>query len=124
MQLLSYQAAIEYYKQEDKLANQISYPEITTKRFVDFSSRYINSKVLYYGDNNKLTFSTYKRKPIPASSNDKFVLINSSTEYRPDLVSYAAYGTVDYWWYIMEFNGIKDIYEFKSGLTLRVPTTL
>ena len=108
----------------DKLANKISYPSISAKRFVDFSSRYINSQVLYYGDDNKVTFETYKRKSIASSPSDKFVLINSSTEYRPDLVSYAAYGTVDFWWYIMEFNGIKDIYDFKSGLTLRIPRSI
>jgi len=106
------------------VANKISYPNISAKRFVDFSSRYINSKVLYYGENNKITFETYKRKDIVSSTKDKFVLINSSTEYRPDLVSYAAYGTVDYWWYIMEFNGIKDIYDFKSGITLRIPRNI
>lgn len=106
------------------MANNISYPNISSKRFISFSSRYINSKILYYGDNNKLTFETYKRKKIISSPSDKFLLINSSNEYRPDLVSYAAYGTVDYWWYIMEFNGIKDIYDFKSGITLRIPRNI
>lgn len=106
------------------MANNISYPNISSKRFISFSSRYINSKVLYYGDNKKLTFETYKRKKIISSPSDKFLLINSSNEYRPDLVSYAAYGTVDYWWYIMEFNGIKDIYDFKSGITLRIPRNI
>lgn len=124
MQLLIYLVQAEYWKLEVNMANNISYPNISSKRFISFSSRYINSKVLYYGDNNKLTFETYKRKKIISSPSDKFLLINSSNEYRPDLVSYAAYGTVDYWWYIMEFNGIKDIYDFKSGITLRIPRNI
>jgi len=103
------------------MANKITYPNLSSKRFVSFTSRFINSRVLYYGDNNKLTFETYKRKDYIASPNDKFIQINSSTEYRPDLVSYTAYGIPDLWWYIMEFNGIKDIYDFKTGITLRIP---
>jgi len=103
------------------LANQILYPSIRARRFINFLSRYINSKVLYYGDNKKVTFTTYKRKPILATERDKFIKLNSSNEFRPDLVSQVAYGFPDYWWKIMEFNGIKDIKEFKSGLTIRIP---
>lgn len=106
------------------MANTISYPPLPAKRFVDFSSRFINSKVLYYGENNKVTFETYKKKPITFSENDKFIQINSSTEYRPDLVSYYAYGIPELWWYIMQANGIKDIYDFKSGITLRIPRNI
>lgn len=103
------------------MANQILYPSIRARRFINFLSRYINSKVLYYGDNKKVTFTTYKRKPILATERDKFIKLNSSNEFRPDLVSQVAYGFPDYWWKIMEFNGIKDIKEFKSGLTIRIP---
>ena len=106
------------------MANKISYPNISAKRFVDFSSRYIKSKVLYYGDNNKVTFETYKRKDIVFSESDKFIQINSSTEYRPDIVSYVAYGIPELWWYVMQANNIKDIYEFKSGITLRIPRNI
>ena len=106
------------------MANKISYPNISAKRFVDFSSRYTKSKVLYYGDNNKVTFETYKRKDVVFSENDKFIQINSSTEYRPDIISYVAYGIPELWWYIMQANGIKDIYEFKSGITLRIPRNI
>ena len=107
------------------MANKITYPSVSAKRFVDFSSRYIKSKVLYYGDNNKVTFETYKRKKnITFSENDKFIQINSSTEYRPDIVSYVAYGIPELWWYVMEANGIKDIYDFKSGITLRIPRNI
>jgi hypothetical protein len=104
------------------MANTIEYATLKAKRFVNYLSRYINSKVLYYGENKKVTFTTYKRKNIPASSNDKYVLLNASTEFRPDLVSQAAYGFSDYWWKIMQFNGIKDIKDFKSGLTIRIPS--
>ena len=42
-------------------------------------------------------------------------------EYRPDLVSNRVYGTPDFWWRIMEANNIKDVFEFKAGLNLRIP---
>ncbi len=103
------------------MANQILYPPLKARRFVNFLSRYVNSKVLLYGDNKKTTFTTYKRKTIPATSNDKYMQINSSTEYRPDMVSQMAYGFPDYWWRIMQFNEIYDIKDFKSGLTIRIP---
>jgi len=109
---------------EVNLANKITYPSLSSKRFVDFSSRYIKSKVIYYGDNNKVTFETYKRKNIKFSDNDRFMQINSSTEYRPDIVSYVSYGMSELWWYIMQANGIKDIYDFKSGITLRIPRNI
>ncbi len=107
------------------MANKITYQSISAKRFVDFSSRYIKSKVLYYGDNNKVTFETYKkRKSVSFSDIDKFIQINSSTEYRPDIVSYVEYGIPELWWYVMEANVIKDIYNFKSGIALRIPRNI
>lgn len=29
---------------------------------------------------------------------------------RPDLISYRCYGTTNYWWFLMEYNGICDIW--------------
>jgi hypothetical protein len=33
-------------------------------------------------------------------------------------VSYEFYGTPDYWWRIMELNGMKDIMEFRTGVNI------
>jgi hypothetical protein len=38
----------------------------------------------------------------------KIALINHDVQNRPDLLSYAAYGDVGYWWLIILFNGIID----------------
>lgn len=80
--------------------------------------------MIYYGDNNLITFETYKRKPPKLNKTDKFYLITAATEYRPDLVSNLAYGVTSFWWRIMEANGMKDISDFKQGTTIRVPETL
>lgn len=103
------------------MANYYEKTNILTKKFVNFSSRYSDSFIIYYTENKLLTFTTYKKKEFKTSTKDKFMSITPNYEYRPDLVSQLAYGTCDFWWKIMEVNGIKDIFDFKSGLTIRIP---
>ena len=104
------------------MATAITTTNISPKTFVTASSRYANSTVIQYGDNNILTFKTYVRNDPVISSTDKFTVVPPGEEYRPDLTSYLAYNSVDYWWLIMEFNGIFDIYDYKSGLNIRIPS--
>lgn len=106
------------------MPNKLERSRIQSSAYVDVTSRYRGSKVYYYGDNNIITFETYKRRPPVLSKNDKFYLITSSTEYRPDLVADLAYGIPSYWWKIMEANGMKDIMDFKAGTTIRIPESL
>ena len=69
-----------------------------------------------------MLFRSYKKNnSYSPSTNDKYTVITKGYEYRPDLVSYQAYGTPDFWWKIMEVNGIKDIFDFKSGLNIVIP---
>jgi len=91
--------------------------------FVANTSRYINSPIIYWGDNRIITFTTYKRQPQVVSQNDKFMLIQKGMEYRPDLIAKKAYGKslMALWWKIMEANNIFDVYDLKAGLTLRIP---
>lgn len=103
------------------MANKISVSTNNPTKYVTPTSRYINSTVLYYGDKNNITFSTYKRSENYDNSSDKFTVIPAGMEYRPDLISKKAYGVPDFWWKIMEANNIKDIFDFKSGLTIRIP---
>lgn len=104
------------------MANQLVETNLqAVDRFVVRLSRYANSEVIYYSNRNILTFKTYKKTPIPISSEDKYMVINASYEYRPDKVSNLAYGVPDFWWKILEANNLKDVYEFKTGLNIRVP---
>jgi hypothetical protein len=64
---------------------------------------------------------TYKKNIYKLNNKDVFTLITPKYEYRPDLLSYDFYGTTDFWWKIMEMNNIIDIFDFKSGLTIRLP---
>lgn len=106
------------------MANFIEETNISPLRFVPLTSRYSESKIMYYTENKLLTFNTYKKTSIPSSSRDTFYVVTPKTEYRPDLVSQTAYGTVDFWWKIMEANNIKDIFDFKAGLNLRIPNAI
>jgi hypothetical protein len=39
-------------------------------------------------------------------------------------VSLETYGVVDYWWKILEANNMKDIFDFKSGVNIRLPGSI
>lgn len=97
--------------------------DVNRADLIDSASRYQRSRVIYYGDVPKTTFEIYKRDPDIALEK-RVTLITPGWEYRPDLVSFDIFGTPDFWWRIMEANGMKDILEFKSGVTLRLPTNL
>jgi len=103
------------------MANYNEKSNINKMQFVTASSRYMNSNVIYYTENKILTFDTYKKRPTQPSEQDKNFYVRPEFEYRPDLVSYRAYGTVDFWWKIMETNEIKDIFDFKAGLNIIIP---
>ena len=48
--------------------------------------------------------------------------ITENEEGRPDIVSDIHYGTDDYWWAILAFNGFTLFTKFKKGITIRIPT--
>jgi hypothetical protein len=39
----------------------------------------------------------------------------------PDLISLREYGTEDFWWHIMTYNGICRFRDIVEGLTLKIP---
>jgi len=107
------------------MANQIKYiNEVSANRFLDGYSRYRNSNVIYYGTPPRIAFTTYKKSPISFNVNDNFGVIPPGAEYRPDKISQKMYGSPDFWWKILEANNMKDIYEFKAGLTIRLPINI
>jgi len=103
------------------MANKIEVANILAKKMVPSGSRYEDNKVIYYGEDKYITFPIYRRQDIKSGDRDKYTVINKSTEYRPDLVSQDFYGTSIFWWKIMEINNIRDIWDFKAGLSILVP---
>jgi hypothetical protein len=52
----------------------------------------------------------------------RYYQIDNWEECRPDLISYNIYGKTDYWWILLKFNNIIDIFEeLKGGFILKVP---
>lgn len=99
----------------------ITYTNTRAERMVSGFSRYVGQNVIYYGEGKFLTFDTYIRKPYKPTGKEKIMVIKKGIEYRPDLVSYDVYGIPDAWWRILQANGMKDVWEFKAGVTIRIP---
>lgn len=97
---------------------------IPSQTVVSGSSRYLKQNVVYYGDQRLLTFDTYIRQTYNRRGDEKVMLVTKGTEYRPDLVSQDVYGFPDNWWRILEANGMKDIFDFKAGVTIILPNQI
>lgn len=106
------------------MPNYIETTDTNPRRFVPVTSRYAESRVIYYTERKILTYSTYRKGEYAPKENDRFMVVEKYHEYRPDKVSFAAYGTSDFWWKIMEANNLKDVYDFKAGLNVRLPDVL
>lgn len=96
--------------------------------FVNATSRYADATIIYYGNLRKLTYTTYKKTDPnmlqQPQKGDIYSIIPPGWEYRPDLASRTMYGTVDFWWKILEANDMKDVWEFKAGKNIRLPINI
>jgi len=103
------------------MANYFELSKIQSNKFVNISSRYHESDIVYYTEKKLLTFPLYRKTPIDSSKRDKFTVISKGHEFRPDLTSYEFFGVPDFWWKIMEANKINDIYDYRAGLSIKIP---
>ena len=63
-------------------------------------------------------------KPLPVQADDIYKLIGVTYQYRPDLLSYDLYNTVDYWWAFIMRNRdiIRDpIWDFTADKQIYIP---
>jgi hypothetical protein len=103
------------------MTQPIEISNTTPQDVVSAGSRYITQNVIYYGEQRFLTFDLYIRKPYEKTEQEDILVITKGVEYRPDLVSQDYYGFPDNWWRILEANNMKDIYDFKAGVTIILP---
>jgi len=103
------------------MANKIEYTNINSNKIVASNSRYAESPIIYYGENKYLTFPIYKKQMANISRNDNYTVVTKGQEYRPDLVAMDFYGASIFWHKILETNKIMDIWDFKAGLSIRLP---
>ncbi|MCQ2209654.1 MAG: hypothetical protein MJZ34_05130 [Paludibacteraceae bacterium] len=58
------------------------------------------------------------------SISDQIYIVKDSDYARPDVISWNVYGNCEYWWILMEFNGISDIWhDLIPGTILKCPYT-
>jgi len=98
--------------------------KIQANQVVGPTSRYAASQVIYWGPHNKITFATYSRRQYPRSERDRWTFVDASEEFRPDKLADRAYGVSNLWWAVMEANGLKDIWDFRTGLNLWLPDNI
>lgn len=88
---------------------------------------------------SKLNRSNYLKTGDSTYGKEKILTSNDFTKYnfvypvsfykivaddigRPDLIAIKVYGTQDFWWMLMKYNGIDDIWnELYKGQTIRIP---
>lgn len=95
---------------------------------------------MFYIDNSLATPTRYDMSKFISFSGDCFEPLNSyflealvripysgvitvtTQERRPDLLSYDIYGSTQYWWILMMYNGISSINDIKTGNSLNFPS--
>ena len=103
------------------MANSLEKTDYSAVGFVTATSRYAKSIVYYYGDMKRATFETYKRTTYVPKADDMYSVVPPGWEYRPDKASMDVYNLPDFWWKILEANGIQDVYDFKAGINIIIP---
>lgn len=64
---------------------------------------------------------TKKLINVPENTDDFYITLEQSNEFRPDIISNQVYEDPNYGWAIMEVNNISNFFELKSGTRLRIP---
>jgi hypothetical protein len=85
-------------------------------------NRYTNGIVTFTRNNQKFLVLR-KSLDLEPDNSDVLVTITQDLARRPDLISFKAYGSPDYWWVIYEYNGIRDpVFDLKTGQIIKIPT--
>jgi len=71
---------------------------------------------------NKIVPMFLQMGDIPTSEDDVFHKVTAVDRYRPDLISYRYYETVNYMWVILLANSIFNPFEIEVGTVLRIPS--
>jgi hypothetical protein len=73
--------------------------------------------------NVELDISNSHFNSFKTTSTPRLYQINKFEAGRPDLISQGIYQNSNYWWILMQYNDIVDVFsELKAGLILQVPS--
>jgi hypothetical protein len=86
-------------------------------------SRYRGSTITSVNTDTGLQNYTILKLPInvPETEQDFYIEIDSTNEFRPDMLSFQVYGTPDFGWAIMEVNTLRSFKDLSMGNRLRIP---
>jgi len=87
------------------------------------NSRYRGSTITSVETTEGLKNYTILKLPIevPETEFDFYVQLDSTNEFRPDMLSYQVYGTAEYGWALMEINNLRSFKDMYIGNRLRIP---
>lgn len=87
------------------------------------TSRYRGSTITSVDTDEGLQNYTILKLPIivPETQYDFFIEIDSTNEFRPDMLSFQVYGTPDYGWALMEINTLRSFKDLYMRNRLRIP---
>lgn len=87
------------------------------------NSRYRNSTITSVQTSEGLQNYTILKLPIvvPETEFDFYVDIDSTNEFRPDMLSFQVYGTPDFGWALMEVNNLRSFKDLYIQNRLRIP---
>ena len=86
-------------------------------------SRYRGSVVTSVSTSEGLQNYTILKLPIlvPETQYDFYMEIDSTNEFRPDMLSFQAYGTPDFGWALLEINNLRSFKDLTLLVRLRIP---
>jgi hypothetical protein len=86
-------------------------------------SRYRGSTITSVDTDSGLQNYTILKLPIvvPETESDFFIEIDSTNEFRPDMLSFQVYGTPDFGWALMEINNLRSFKDLSMRNRLRIP---
>ena len=87
------------------------------------TSRYRGSTITSVETDSGLQNYTILKLPVdvPETESDFFIEIDSTNEFRPDMLSFQVYGTPDYGWALMEINNLRSFKDLTLRNRLRIP---
>lgn len=86
--------------------------------------RYKNLRTLKDEETGKIHHESWSQQVIEETTEDTYVTVTNETENRLDMIAYTYYGSARYWWVVALANYIKDPFDVKVGMTLRIPPLL
>ena len=90
---------------------------------------YDSTSAYYATGYSHFFLDTMTNRPIPKETDDRIMLINTTYQYRPDLLAFDLYDTPELWWVFYQRNPntlTAPPLDFKAGVQIYLPkiTTL